>query len=92
MTYAQHADAKGFSLPRWEVTEYAALPGDVVRHLVRSTDPESEPDQFDLDCRHNAWLLADRLNYMTEKYRWLLTQREVPGMREMAKALYDGAG
>ena len=90
--YDKHADEQGFTLPRWTVTEYAALPGDVVRHLVRYSDQESEQEQFDLDCRHNAWLVADRLNRMQEKYRWLLRRMPRMGVADLERTLYGGEG
>lgn len=90
--YEKHADEKGFTLPRWTIKEYAALPGDVIRHLVYYSDPESDDSQFDLDCRLNAWLVADRLNTMQEKYRWLIKRSPFFRSDEVSRALYEGQG
>ena len=90
--YDTHADEQGFTLPRWTITEYAALPGDVIRYLVRYSDQESEQEQFDLDCKHNAWLVADRLNSMQEKYRWLLRQSPRLRVADLERIIYGGQG
>ena len=90
--YDIHADEQGFTLPRWTVKDYAAIPGDIIRHIIEYTDTDSEQSQFDLDCRRNAWLVADRLNSMQEKYRWLMRQSPRLRVADLERIFYGGQG